>query len=325
MLKCCRFIGLVAIFTLAPLVTLSGHGAWSQTARTIRLVVPYPPGGPGDILARLLGEQISRTQGQAIVIENRPGATGRIGTEAVSRAAPDGATLLVVGNPFILDPHLQKVSYDPLSSFEPICSLTNQSTIIVVNSASPFRTLNDLIDAARAKPGGVTLASAGPATPTQIAVEMLKRAAHVDLTFVPYAGAAPSVNAVLGAHVTSALVPYPVAAEHLKAGKLRALAAASRRRIEPLPDTPTVAEAGYKDIEADFWIGLVAPAKTPKETLAELAGWFAAALHVPEVKAKLVAQGQFPVGMCGADFAALLRQQYEDYGRIVREASIKTQ
>jgi tripartite-type tricarboxylate transporter receptor subunit TctC len=291
----------------------------------IKIVVPYPPGGPADILARLLGEQISRAHGPTIVIENRPGASGRIGTEAVSRAAPDGTTLLIAANPFVIDPHVRKVNYDPITSFEPICYLTRQPTVIVVNNASPYRALADLLDAALGTPGKLTLASAGPATATQIAFEMLKRAANVDVTFVPYAGAAPAVSALLGAHVTSALVPYPAAAQYLKAGELRALAAASRQRIGPLPDVPTIEESGYTDVEADFWNALFAPAKTPKETLSDLAGWFAAALQVPDVKAKLLVQGQFPVGMCGAHFAAHLRKQYDDYGRVIREANIRAE
>src|SRR5207248_5328406 len=149
------------------------------------------------------------------------------------------------------------------------------------------------LSAARTKPGQLTLAGAGPATSLHIAFEMLKRAADVDMTFVPYPGDAPAVNALLGGHVTSAFTSYPGLAEHLKAGKLRALATASQARDEPLPDVPTIAEAGFKDYETDFWNGLVAPAKTPKETVSQLAGWFTAALRLPEVKAKLVLMGLY--------------------------------
>jgi tripartite-type tricarboxylate transporter receptor subunit TctC len=154
---------------------------------------------------------------------------------------------------------------------------------------------------------------------------MLKRAAQVDMTYVPYPGGAPVLNAQLGEHVTSALATYSTSAEQLRAGKLRPLAAATRTRIEPLPDTPTVAESGFTGYEVDFWLGLFAPAQTPKAIVSELAGWFGAALQSPEVKAKLVGQGLYPVGACGADFAALLRKQYDDYGRIIREAKIKAE
>jgi tripartite-type tricarboxylate transporter receptor subunit TctC len=302
--------------------TLPSHEARSQATRTIKIVVPLPAGGTADILARIVGEQISRNQGLTVVIENRPGAGAVIGTEAVSRAAPDGNTLLVAAPAFVISPHLRKLSYDPLTSFEPICQLTTTPTVIFVNSASPYRTLADLLDAARANPGTLSLGSV-PGSPTHIAFEMLKRAANVDMTFVPYPGGAPAINALLGNHVTSLFLPYAGMEGQLKAGKLRALASASRTRSDPLPDVPTVAESGYKDYEIDFWNGVLAPAKTPKETVSQLAGWFTAAMQVPEVKAKLVAQSLYPVGLCGADFGALLRRQYDEFGRIIREANIK--
>jgi len=145
------------------------------------------------------------------------------------------------------------------------------------------------------------------------------------MIYVPYPGDAPAISALLGEHVTSAVVTYPAAAEQLKAGKLRAVATASRARIEPLPDVPTIAESGFQDYEADTWFGVVAPAKTPPETISKLAGWFNSALQATEIKPKLIAQGHFPVGKCGADFAAHLRKQYDDYGRTIREANIKAE
>jgi tripartite-type tricarboxylate transporter receptor subunit TctC len=306
-------------------IALTSHSARSQAARTIKIVVPFPPGGNTDILARLLSEQVRRAQGPAIVIENRPGASTVIGTEAVARATPDGNTLLVTGNSFVVNPHLRKVNYDPLTSFEPICDLAHVPPVIAVNGASPYRTLDDLLGAARARPGDLTLASIGPATASHIAFEMLQRAASVKMTFVPYPGYAPAVNALLGEHVTSVIADFAVLSEHLKAGKLRALATSSRTRVELLPEVPTVAEAGYGAFEVDIWNGLLAPAKTPRETLSQLAGWFSAAMLVPEIRAKLVVQGFNPVGMCGSDFASYLRKQYEDYGRIIREADIKAE
>jgi tripartite-type tricarboxylate transporter receptor subunit TctC len=307
------------------LLALSGQSTWSQTARTIKIVVPYPPGGGSDILARLLGEQIGRAQGQAMVIENRPGAASIIGTEAVSRAAPDGNTVLMSDGAFVINPHLRKLNYDPLKSFEPVCNLVRILPLVVVNSASPYRTLADLLDAARAKPGALTLASDGPGTGHHIAIEMLKRAANVNMLFVPYPGGAPAVNALLGEHVTAVLLNYVVVAEQMKAGKLRALATTFRTRIEPVPEVPTVAESGYKDYEVEEWSGVLAPAKTPQQAVSKLAGWFTAALQAPEIKPKLATQGFYPVGMCGADFGALIRKEYDEYGRVIREANIKTE
>ena len=252
-------------------------------------------------------------RGPTVIVET---ARGRLGHRCRGGGARRArrSTLLLNTKEAIILPHLRKVSYDPLASFESICLLVSSPTVISVNVASPYRTLADLIETARAKPAALTMASSGPASPFQIGFEMLKRAASVDMTFVPYPGVAPAVNAILGAHVDSALTTYSSVAEQLKAGKLRALAAASKTRIEALPDLPTLAESGYGGFDIDIWDGLVAPAKTPKETVAQLAALFAAATRAPEVKAKLAPQGLYPVdSVCGADFDALIRRQYDEY------------
>ena len=307
---------------LICLIGLAGSGASAQTTRTIRVVVPAPAGGAGDILTRLLSEQVSRTEGATVITENRPGAGTILGTEAVARAAPDGNTLLVTAPYLLIAPQVKKVAYDPLSSFEPICYLVSSPGIIVVNSNSPYRTVSDFLAAARAQPGTLTIASAGPATTQHIGIAMLRRSAGVDLTYVPFAGGAPAINALLGGHVTAVLAEYAPLAEHIKAGTLRAVATTARTRIEPLPDVPTVEEAGYPGYEVDLWWGLFAPAKTSQATVAQLGGWFTAAMQAPTVKAKLAAQGFTPVATCGADFAALLRKQYDEYGRVIRDAKI---
>jgi tripartite-type tricarboxylate transporter receptor subunit TctC len=319
------FRALVTAFFTIILLSLSDHDAGSQSTRPIKLIVPLAPGGGTDILARLLAEQIGRSQGPTMVIENRPGAGTVIGVEAAMHAAPDGNTLLFNTPPFVINPVLRKLNYDPLTSFEPICHLVSSPSVIAVNSASSYGTLTDLLEAARAKPGELTLGSVGPGTASHIAFEMLKRAANVNITFVPYPGNSPSVSALLGGHVTSVFANYAEVAEQIKAGKLRALATSSRTRIEPLPDVPTVAEFGYKDYEADLWYGVVAPAKTPKETLSQLADWFTAAMQAPETKPKLVAQGFYPVGICGADFGTFIRKKYDEYIRVIRDAHIKAE
>src|SRR3977135_3505015 len=229
-----RAAGAAALSVVFSLL-LGGHSAPSQT-RTIKIVNPYPPGGTADIIARVLGEQIGRTQGVTMLVENRPGGGTVIGTEAASRAAPDGNTLLITSVVFVINPHLRKLNYDPLTNFEPIGNLTQSPQIIVVNNGSPYRTMADLINAARAKPGELTLASTGPASPSHIAFEILKRAANVQMTYVPFPGHAPTVNAVLGAHVTAGVANYADVVEHLKAGTLRAIATPSPTRIETLPD-----------------------------------------------------------------------------------------
>jgi tripartite-type tricarboxylate transporter receptor subunit TctC len=321
-----RFLDMTGVIVAVAILSVTpfGHGAWSQ-ARAIKIVAPSAPGGVTDTLARLLGEQVAQAQGQTILIENRPGAGGVIGYEAVSRAAPDGNTLMIMGTDTLIPPHLRKLNFDLLTGFEPICYLVSAPTVIAVNSAAPYRTLGDLLNAARARPGELTVASVGPASALQIAFETLKRAANVDMTFVPYPGVAPAINALLGEHVTSAFASYSTASEQLKAGKLRALATPSRTRIELLPEVPTVAESGYRDYELNYWFGALAPAKTPKEKVSQLAGWFTAALQAPEFRAKLAPLGLLPVGMCGANFAALLRKQYDDFGQVIRDTNIRAE
>jgi tripartite-type tricarboxylate transporter receptor subunit TctC len=285
--------------------------------------VPYPAGGTADILARVLSQEISKAHGPTIVIEDRPGAGSVIGTETASRAAPDGSTLLLAANPYLINPLLHHVNYDPLTSFEPICYLVKSPAVFVVNKNSPYHTLKDLIDAAQAKPAQLTLASVGPGSSTQIAFEMLKREAKFNMTFVPFPGDGPAINALLGDHVTSIFADYGDLIEQLQAGTLRALAVASRQRVATLPGVPTVAESGYKNYELDVWFGVMAPAKTPPETQSRLIDWFSTALQVPEVKAKLETQGRSPVGMCGADFAAFLGKQYGEIGGFVRDANLR--
>ena len=318
---CFRHRGAVALAVLA--LALTGLDAHAQSGRTVRVTVPTPPAGVNDLLARLMMDHLGKTQGLSYVVENRPGAAEAIGTETVARAAPDGSNLLFASSQLIINPQLRKQNYHPLESFEPVCQLVVAPTVISVNNNSPHRTLKDLIDAARAKPGSVTMGSIGPGTPFDIGHAMLKRAAGVDMTFVPFNGNGPSLNALLGGHITSAFNSFSSAAGQITSGQIRPLAVATRTRIEPLPNVPTVAESGYTDYEVAPAFGVYAPAKTPNEVVAQFAGWFKAALDAPEVKAKLKLQELYPLGICGADFADYLRKQYDIYGRAIREAGIK--
>src|SRR5260370_18251749 len=293
-----QFLQFVVAAVAVTLLALSGQSAFSQTPRTIKIIVAASPGGSTDILARLLADRIGRAQSATVVVENRTGASGVIGTEAVSRAAPDGNTLLMATNAFVINPHLREVNYDPITGFEPVCRVAASPEVIVVNSTSPYRPLSDLLNAARAKPGELTLAAFGPASSFQIAVETLKRAANVNVIVVPYPGESLAASALLGEHVTSAFATYAAVPEHWMPRHLRPLAPASRKRIELLPNVPTVAEsAGYRDYEAEAWFGLLAPAKTPKEMVSQLSNWFTAAAQAPEIKAKLATLGLLPRGM----------------------------
>jgi tripartite-type tricarboxylate transporter receptor subunit TctC len=282
--------GLAAIF----IAVMPAPPATAQTApKTTRLIVPFPPGGTADVIARLVGQQAAQISGQPVLVENRPGAGTVIATEFVSRAEPDGATLLIMANSFIINPSVRaSLPYDPFS-FVPLCLLANSPQVFVVNAESPYKTLASYIAAAKAKPGELNYAAVGPATTQHIAGEMFKRAAGINLTYVPYAGGAPAVNAILGGHVTAVLTNYNEVMPQLAAGKLRPLAVTTRARLAPLPDVPTMIESGYKDMEVAAWFGLMAPPKTRPEIAAQLITLFKSALTAPEVTAKLNAQGLY--------------------------------
>ena len=311
-------VGCVSLFGLG------GSGASAQPAGTIKLVVPYPPGGGIDALARIVAEQVGRARGPAMVIENRPGAGTEIGTAVVVRSTPDGNTLLVNNAALLLLPHLRKVDYDPFADLVPICNLASTPNVLVVNSNSPFQNLDDFLRAARRKAGELNYGSA-PGGVANVAFEMLAHRAGIRLTFVPFGGTTPAVNSLLGEHIDAAMVDYPAAAGQLKAGKLRALVVTSRKRLEALPNVPTAEELGYKDYEVEIWYGAFAPAKTPPETISRLANWFSSAVRASEVRVKLDAQQISPVAVCGDDFAVDLRKQSEDFGRAIRESNIRAE
>ena len=307
-----------ALIAVTVLLTIPPDSASAQTSRTIKIIVPSTPGGGSDTIGRILADYVSRAYNQSMVVENRPGASNTIGTEAVARSAPDGNTLVITTPEFVINAHLRKLSYDPLTSFEPICNLVQSPQLIVVNAPSPYRTLKDLLDAARTKPGELTMASAGPASSPHIAIETIKRATGVNINYIPYQGTTPAVNALMGDHLTSVMSSYPNVSELIRTGRLRALATTTAKRIQSMPDLPTVAEAaGIKDFDVDIWFGVNAAAKTPRELTSQLATWFTAALKAPDVKAKLDVQGLFEVGTCGEAYAAFLRKQYDDYGRAI--------
>ena len=319
MLPSTRLLALLAV----SLACLSAEPARSQTARSLKIVVPLAAGGGADIVARILAEQIGRAQNITAVVENRPGAGTAIGTEAVARSAPDGETVLLTNPAFLINPHIKKVGYDPLTSFDPVCNIVNFPLVFVVPTDSALKTMADMLAMAKAKPGSVTVASAGTGNPTHIGFEVLKRATKLDMTYVPFAGAAPAVNALLGGHITAVYSDYGTVSAQLKAGALRALAIGSRKRFVGLPDVPTLPELGLTDYEAESWNGVLAPAKTPKDTLTQLQGWFAAAGQSSELKEKFAALGIFPSIVCGKEYGASLARQYERYGINIRASNIK--
>lgn len=304
-------------------LVVSSFGAWSQTGPTVKLILPFPPGGPADTMARLVAQQIGAEGGPTMVVESHPGAATEIGTELVAHAAPDGNTLGVITPSLVVLPYFRKLNYDPLKDLAPVCELATFPPLLVVNSQSPYHSLANLIDAAHAHPGTLTLGTIGVGSATELVFEMLKRATKANIAFVPFTGYTPAIQAVLGNQITAVLADYSSLQGELRSGGLRALVTTGSKRVSALPNVPTLAEAGYKGVEAEFYVGVAAPAKTPATQISKLIHRFTTALQAPKLKAKFAALGFFSGGQCGADFAAILHKDYEKYGRVVQEAHLQ--
>lgn len=330
LLSKCWSTALGALLGLAAVAVDGGNGAVAQSAwapgRTVRIIVPFPPGGTGDLAARLVGEHVSKATGQAYIVEHRPGGGTVIATEAVARSAPDGTTLLVMSNSFVINAHLKStLSYDPLTSFEPVCSLMYSPLVLAVHRDSAHKSFAEFRAAAQVKPPALSIAAVGPATTHHMALEMLKRAAGIDFNYVPFTGGAPAANTLIGNHVSAALVNYHELQEHL-GRSLRPLAIGSDvQQLAGLKDVPSFDRLGYGGIIATAWFGLVAPAKTPASVLVPMTAAVKAAIDDKETVAKMQAVGLVKVGTCGAEFAASLKGQHADYGRAIKDAGIKTE
>jgi tripartite-type tricarboxylate transporter receptor subunit TctC len=309
-------------FGFLALALLDAVSASALSGRLIRIIVPVPPGASTDFIARLMAAQIGATEGADLVVENRPGASGMIGTEFVSRQAPDGNTVLFTPGTYLIDAQIRKAPYNPVNDFEPLCSLVQSPTVLVVPQSSPYRTLADLLKDSH-EPGRVSVGAIGPGSSFQLGLIELMTKSHTQMTFIPYPGSAPVLTDTIGGHISAGLAGFSVVSGALKTGQLRALAVASDRRIAPLPEVPTLEENGFPTVRMDNWFGAIVPAKTPADTAARLIAWLTAAMNVPEVKGKLAVQGLYPVLTCGSDFADLIRKRYAEYGLAIKQAGLK--
>ena len=319
---------LLAALSAAPLAALGAGRAFAQTAwpgKVVRIVVPYTPGTGMDILARTMAPHLGPLwNGQAIVIDNRPGASGNLGAGAVAKSPPDGLTLLMGVNTLIINPALYtNMSYDPLKDLAPLGLCATGSFLLVASAASRLQSVDDLVKAARARPGSLDYASPGIATPHHMAMELFKLQARVSITHIPFSGTAGAVNAVLSGDVPLMFLPVHVAMAQVKGGRLVALAAAGDQRSSLAPDVPTLAELGYKGVEADLWYGMLAPAGTPAEIVAKVNADMRKVLALPEVKSALVAQGMEIAPSSPEEMGALMRRDAARWATVVRQAGIK--
>jgi len=318
----CRRLSFVAGIALG--LAWSGiSAAQGFPPKPVHIIVPFAPGGAFDVLARVLGANLESQWHQSILVETKPGAGSVIGTTLAARSSPDGYTLVLVANSLVINAKLRpNLPYDAIKGFEPIALLVNSPQVIAVSSTSPYRTLKEWLDAAKAQPGTLSYATVGPGTTQHIAGEMLQRAAGVKLVYVPFPGGAPAVNAVLGGHVGAVLGNLSEVSAHVAAGKLRPLAVTTRARLEELRQVPTVAESGYPGYEAVVWCGLAAPAGTPRDVIGRIADSVDLALKDPETRQRLAALGFQPAYLGPAEFAAHILEMSQRYSRVIDEAKI---
>jgi tripartite-type tricarboxylate transporter receptor subunit TctC len=293
-------------------------------SRPIHIVAPFPAGGGYDFLSRLIGQEMSKSFGQPVVVENKSGANGNIGTDAVAKSAPDGYTLLMGGNsPLALNVALYpKLPYDPQKDFAPIARVATQPNLLAVHPKIPVKSVAELVQYAKANPGKLSYGTAGNGSPQHLAAEQLKRMAGIDMVHVPYKGAAPNAAALLAGEVSLAfniiLLPLP----HVQAGRLNGLAVASSRRSPLAPELPTMTELGYP-IDIDTWYGLLAPAGTPKDVIAKLNAETARILNLPELKERTRAQGIELGASTPQEFAAFLDGYIATWTKAIREMGVK--
>ena len=288
----------------------------------MRILVPYPAGGGVDVLTRTLGDVVSKQWGQSIVVENRPGAGGVIASQAVATSPPDGYTLIMVASGHATNPYLySKIPYDTFKDFTAISLLASSPNILLVRADSPFKTVADVIAAAKAKPGSLSFAHAGTGTSTHLAGELLKNLAKIDLNAIPYKGGAPSINDLLGGQIPLSFNNGPELVGQLQAGTLRALAVTTADRAPFLPNVPSMSEAvpGY---DTGVWWGLLGPGGMPPEVLAKLSRDFVAALNTDAVKERLTKLGALPIGSSPQQFDAKIHADYEKWGPIIKAAGM---
>lgn len=302
---------------LAPLAA-QAQGAFPSKALTI--VVPFSAGGTTDILARVVGQYMSKDLGQPVIIDNRAGAGGNIGAQLVARAAPDGYTLLMgtVGTHAINQSLYKKMPFDPIKDFAPVTRVALVPNLLVANPSQPFKTVKELIAYAKANPGKVSFASSGSGTSIHLSGEMFQQMAGVEMQHVPYKGSAPALTDLLGGQTAIMFDNMPSVISHVRAGKLRPIAVTTPTRSPALPDVPTIAESGVPGYSATSWFGILAPAATPAPVIARLNASILKALADPEVKKKLAEQGAEPHGEKPEQFAEFIRSETAKWGQTVK-------
>jgi tripartite-type tricarboxylate transporter receptor subunit TctC len=311
---------------LALLVLLPSLAAAEEfPVKPIRLIVPFPAGGPNDIIARVIGQRMSELAGQPILIDNRGGQGGVLGTDTVAKASPDGYTIAISSaGALAISPSMEKVAYDTLVDLTPVTLIATVPEMLVVATNVPAKTMAELIALAKAQPGKLNFASSGPGSLPHLAGELFKLTAKIDIVHVPYRGAAPAVNDLLGQQVQMTFLDLPVLLPQIKPGSLRAIAVGSAERAPTAPEVPTTAEAGFPDLRIENWYGMVAPKGTPKEIVAALNRLATQAMADASVKEKLAAQGATLVGDSPEHFRAFIADETAKWAKVIKDAGVET-
>ena len=312
-------------FVVACVLPAAPAASQSFPVKPLRIVVPFSAGGPTDITARFIAPRMTELLGQSIVIDNRAGATGIIGAELVAKSPPDGYTLMMATASVVAINMVtySKLPYDTLRDFQPLTPIMTTATILVVHPSVPAKSLKDLVALAKARPGQITMASAGTGGTLHLPIEMLMKSAGIKMTHVPYKGAAPAVIDVVAGQVSGMFVDLPVISPHVKAGKVRALAMASPQRSVYFPEVPTTKEAGYSNVELQNYYALFLPARTPQEIVGKLHDAAVKTVNTPAVREKLVGSGADPLTMTPEEFTRFLRADIEMWGKVVKAAGVK--
>ena len=318
-------IGLFALIALhgaAQAQTPASATAQSYPVKPVRIIVPNAPGGLADTAARLVAAKLAEGLGQQFIVDNRPGAGGTIGTAAAVKSAPDGYTLLVVFDSHVTNPHLfGNLEYDTVNDLAPVSLLVRGPLVLVVNPRLPVKNANEFLRLARAKPGAINCATVGPGSPARLLVEMLKLATGVNVTQVPYKGAALALTDLVGGHVEAMFATVPSIRTHWKAGRLRALAVTSESGSAALPGVPPMNQT-VPGFSAESWVGLLAPARTPQELLARLNAEVLKVLNTPDVRERFAEQGLETVGSSAAEFDSRIQAELERWRKVIRAAKI---
>jgi tripartite-type tricarboxylate transporter receptor subunit TctC len=292
-------------------------------AHPIRLIVPFPPGGPSDIIARVIGQRMSEIVRQPVLIDNRGGQGGVLGTDALAKAKPDGYTISISSaGALAISPTMEKIAYDPLKDLQTVTLVAKVPEMLVVANDVPAKNMAELVALAKAQPGKLNFASSGPGSLPHLAGELLKLTAKIDIVHVPYRGAAPAVNDLLGQQVQMVFLDLPILLPQVRSGGLRAIALGAPQRAPTAMDVPTTTEVGMPDVQAENWYGMVAPAGTPAAVVAKLNEIAAEAMRDPSVKEKLAIQGAELIGDSTEHFHAFLESEITRWAKVIKDAGV---